>query len=46
MTMSAFITGGLNIEYKSMLNLYQTTEYEGRIPLFYFSKYRAGPLLD
>ena len=38
MNMSVFIAGGLNIEHKSMLNPYETTEYEGRIPLFYFNK--------
>ena len=44
--MSAFITGGLNIEYKGMLNPYQTTQYEGRIPYFTSTNNRTCPLLD
>lgn len=35
--MSAFIMLGLDIEYKSMLNPYKTTQYEGHTPPFYFS---------
>ena len=38
MNISAFITGGFNIEYKSILNPYQTTQYEGHKSSFYFNK--------
>ena len=38
MNISAFITGGFNIEYKSMLNPCQITQYEGHISPFHFNK--------